>query len=129
MFQALRTEAIVTDDGLAVNGLRKGLSWFSDDVKMALSSDLTDGAPAVSSVIFTWSDEYLAAGTAHTASYTIASGKLVRSYDGQSHTVANNVVSASFSRSGRSATASVEVNAAAGETRTQSATSVMRPTP
>ena len=128
MFQALGTEGAVIDDGKAINELRKGFSWFSEDVKMAQSTDLTDGAPAVSSVTLSWTDEFGGVGASHTSSYALVGDRLVRTYDGVAHDVARGVVSASFSLSGSTVTAQVEVTADLGTTRTLSVSTMMRST-
>ena len=129
LFQALGTETRVVDDGLAISELRKGLGWFAGDIKMAKSTDLVDGAPAVSSATFSWTDEFQAAGTPHTISYAVVGDSLVRTYDGIAHTVTRRAVSASFSRSGQTITAQFEVDAGAGTTRILSVETFMRLTP
>ena len=53
-FQALKTQQRVSEDGLAVNELRKGLGWFAEDAKMATSTNLTNGAPATTTVTMSW---------------------------------------------------------------------------
>ena len=55
--------------------------------------------------------------------------RLVRTYDGNEHTVAHRAVSVSFSRFGQTITAQVEVDAAPGTTKTLSVNAVMRPDP
>ncbi len=126
LFQALDTQTGVVDDGLAINELRKGLSWFAKDVKMARSTDMVDGAPAVSSVTFTWTDEFQDAEVDHTSSYALVGDQLVRTYDGNAHTVARRVVSVAFSLSSRTVTAQFEIDAGAGTTRTLSVKTVIR---
>lgn len=128
IFQSLSTTRGVVRDGQAINELRKGLAWFSADVKMAKTTNLIDGAPASSSVTFNWTDEYGGVGTAHTLSYTLSSGRLIRTLDGIAYTVAAKVNSASFTRSGQVITAQVQVDAGTGKTRTLSVDSVVRTT-
>lgn len=125
--QVLTTERTVVDDGLALNELRKGLSWFTGDVRMASDTDLVDGGEPVSTCTLTWTDEFNDAQVAHSSSYAVVDDRLVRTYDGNAHTVAHRVVSVSFSRSGQTITAQLEVNAAPDITRTLSAKTVMRP--
>lgn len=129
LFQALGTETVVVDDGLAINELRKGLSYFSEDVKMTQTTDLEDGGAPVSSCDLSWTDEYQDAQTPHTSSYALVGDRLVRTYDGNAHTVANRVISVSFSRSGQTITAQIEVDAGPPGTRTLSVNAVMRPDP
>ena len=57
-FQALKTQQRVTDDGLAINELRKGLGWFAEDAKMATSTNLIDSAPATSTITMSWRDYF-----------------------------------------------------------------------
>ena len=126
IFQSLGTEYEVIADGLGINELRKGFSWFAEDVKMAQSSDLTDGGSAASTVSLSWTDQFADAGTNHTSSYALVGDELVRTYDGNAHTVARKAVSVSFSLSGKTITAQVEVQAEPGQTRTLSVSATMR---
>src|SRR5687767_14903975 len=73
IFQSLGTGKGVIRDGQAINELRKGLAWFSTDVRMAKTTNLIDGAAASSGVTFNWTDEYEDAGTAHTLTYSLSS--------------------------------------------------------
>ena len=118
LFQALATEQTVVLDGSAINELRRGTGWFAEDVMMAQTSDLADGAPATSSVTFSWTNEYLGATDSHSSSYVLVGDRLVRTYDGDSHTVARRLVSADFSRSANTITAVLEVDSGLGTTRT-----------
>lgn len=129
LFHAVRAQDEVVDDGLAINELRKGFSWFTEDAKMARATDLTDGAPPASSATFSWTDAYQGAGISHTVSYGLIGDRLVRTYDGKAHTVAHRVLSVSFSRTGQVITALAQVNAKPGQPRTLSIQAVMRPTP
>ncbi|MFQ5875174.1 MAG: prepilin-type N-terminal cleavage/methylation domain-containing protein [Dehalococcoidia bacterium] len=128
IFQSLGTHKGVVDDGLAINELRKGFSWFAGDVQMARTTDLVDGAPSVSTVNFTWTDEFEGAGVTHTSSYSLTGDRLVRTYDGNSHTVAHRVVSVAFSLSSRTVTAQLEVDAGSGTTRVLTLNTLMRST-
>ena len=128
LFQALDTQTGIVDDGLAINELRKGFSWFAEDVKMARSADLVDGVPAPT-VTLTWTDEFNDVGVDHTASYAGVGDRLVRTYDDNAHTVAHRVVSVAFTLSNRSITAQLEVEAEPGATRTLSVKGVMRSAP
>ena len=128
-FQALKTQQRVSEDGLAVNELRKGLGWFAEDAKMATSTNLTDGAPATTTVTMTWRDYFnvtTTSGVLHTASYALNGDRLERTYDGNTHAVARDVATALFSLASTTVTAQIEVNAEPGTTRTLSVDSVMR---
>ena len=125
LFQALTTERVIVDDGLAINELRRGVSWFADDVMMAQTSDLVDAAPATSTVTFNWINQYNDVGQAHSSSYAHVGDRLVRTYDGASHTVAQRITSVTFSRSGDSVTVQLEVDAGNSTTRTLSLQNTM----
>ena len=129
LFQALGTQQGVIDDGRAIGELRKGLSWFAEDLRKASSTDLMDGASAVSSATFMWTDKYNDAGTDHTSGYNLVATDLLRTYNGSTHTVARRVVSASFSRSGSKITLQLEIDAGAGTTRTHSLSPTLGTTP
>ena len=124
LFQAFNTQAVIVDDGRAINELRKGLSWFAEDVLMAQSTDLVDAAPATATATLNWTNQYLGASDAHSSSYSVVGSDLVRTHDGNSHTVARGVVSVSFTRSGDTINAQLEV-AAGTETRTFILTNTM----
>ena len=126
IFYSFRAGRDVVSDGQAINELRRGLGYFSSDVTMAKTSNLTDGGAAASSVTFTWTDEYGGAGTPHTLVYSLSSGSLMRALDGSAYPVARNVTSISFTRSGRAITAQAQVDAGYGSNRTLSMTGVMR---
>ena len=128
-FQALKTQQRVSEDGLAVNELRKGLGWFAEDAKMATSTNLTDNAPATTTITMSWRDYFnvtSTSGVLHTAIYALNGGRLERTYDGSTHTVARDVVTALFSLASTTISAQIEVNAQPGTTRTLSVDSVMR---
>ena len=126
LFQSLKTETGVRADGLAINELRKGLSWFASDVKMAQTSTLVNLDPAVNAVTFTWTDQFQDASVPHTSTYAIVGDELVRTYDTNSHAVARDVVSAEFSLNTRSVLVKVTVNSGAGVTRDLSVNTIMR---
>ena len=117
LFQSIGTQAIIIDDGHAIYELRKGLSWFGEDLMMAQSTDLVDAAPATSTVTFNWTNEYADASDSHSSIYSLVGGDLVRTYDGNSHAVARGVLSVSFTRSGDIIAAQLEVEAGS-DTRT-----------
>ncbi len=131
LFQALGTQSSVVDDGLAINELRKGFSWFAGDVKMATSTNLSVGGATSSSVMLSWKNQYNDVDITHTSTYDLVGDRLVRTYTSNatssSHTIAHRVVSASFFLNGTSTVvAEVEVDAAPGFTRTLSLSTIMR---
>ena len=128
-FQALKTQQRVSEDGLAINELRKGLGWFAEDAKMATSTNLIDGALATSTITMSWRDYFNAtSGSAvlHTASYALNGDVLERTYDSATHAVARDVVAVEFSLASTTVTAQIEVNAQPGTTRILSVDSIMR---
>lgn len=129
LFQSLKTQSGVIDDGTAINELRKGLSWFASDVKMAQTSTLIDLDPAVDTVTFTWTDQFQDASVPHTSTYAVVGDELIRTYDSNSHAVARDVVSAEFSLSSRSVVVKVTVNSGPGVTRNLSVNTIMRSVP
>ena len=126
LFHTIRTQQGVLEDSLAINEARKGFSWFAEDVKMAKTADLVEGVPAVSTVAFTWVDEFEGAGVSHSADYALTGDKLVRTFDGQSHIVSHRVVSVGFFRISNSVTIQLEIEAGGGTTSTESLRTVMR---
>ena len=126
LFQGLKTQSGVVDDGTAINELRKGLSWFASDVKMAQTSTLINLDPAVNVVTFYWTDQFQNGSVPHTSTYAVVNDELVRTYDSNSHAVARDVASAEFSLSSRSVLLKVTVNSGAGVTRNLSVNTIMR---
>ncbi|MEX2430461.1 MAG: hypothetical protein WD645_00905, partial [Dehalococcoidia bacterium] len=68
---ALRTEATVMQDGIAIHTLRNGMSWIAEDARKAQTTDLADGALPVSSMTLTWTDHYGDDGTEHNVTYAV----------------------------------------------------------
>ena len=131
LFQALGTQSSVVDDGLAINELRKGFSWFAGDVKMATSTNLDPGGGTSPSVMMSWKDQFNDVDITHTSTYAMDGDRLVRTYTSNatstSHTIAHRVVSVSFFLNGTSTVvAQVEVDAKPGLTRTLSLSTIMR---
>ena len=96
---------------------------------MAFSTNLTNGAPATTTVTMGWTDYFNAtstSGVSHTASYALNGDSLERSFDGNTHTVARGVVSAVFSLASTTLTANVEVRGEHDTTRILSVSAVMR---
>ena len=129
LYRALGTQQGVVDEGLAINELRKGLGWIGEDVKMASSTNVIDGGSPLPTLVLTWTDEFGGASQAHTITYSLDGDRLVRDYDGSSHTVARRVDSAEFFRNGQVVTAEFGVDAGAGTVRTLSVMTLMRVDP
>lgn len=126
MWHSTNIHGRILGDGVAINELRNGLSLFAKDVKSAQGSDLpTDSTPAAS-VTLTWTDEYQDVVVPHSSSYALSGGSLVRTYDSVDTVVARNVVSVSFVLTNQTISATFEVNASDGGTRTLSLDTVMK---
>ena len=75
------------------------LQWLTKDLRMAQTTDLIDGGPAVSCqamapdpcISVSWTDHYGDASSSHAASYALVGREVRRTYDGTTHTVARNV--------------------------------------
>lgn len=126
MFQAQKTQQGVVREGLAINEVRKGLSWLAEDVKQASSTDLVDSAAAVFSLTLTWTDQFADANVTHTITYNLVGSDLVRNMDGASHIVARKVVSVEFTLSNRTVSALLVTDSGQGATKTRRVNSVMR---
>ena len=129
LYSALGTQQGVVDDGRAINELRKGLGWIGEDVKMASSTNVIAGGSTLPTLVLTWTDEFGGASQAHTITYSLDGDRLVRDYDGSSHTVARRVNSAEFFRTSQVVSAEFGVDAGAGTIRTLSVTTLMRVDP
>ena len=116
-FQAVGTQQSVIEDGRAISQLRRGFSWLAGDVQMAESTDLVDGVPSAS-ITLTWTDNFNDAGILHSSSYILTSGDLLRVYDGESHAVMHNTLSATFTLIGTAVQTQFEVDAGGGTSRT-----------
>lgn len=123
MFQAWGVERTQRHEVVATEQLRNAADWFFKDATNANSTDLVDGAAPVSTVLLHSTD---ANGIPHTTTYSLNVTRLVRTYDGSSLTVAQNVVSAAFSLSGRSVFATLQIPGAHGAVRSLSMESYMR---
>ena len=72
--------------------------WLARDIRTANTTDLADEAAAVGNLRLDWTDRYEGATTTHFAIYSLDGTKLKRTYDSNTHTVANHVTSVEFSR-------------------------------
>ncbi len=127
LFQALATQRVVQDDGKAINELRKGIGWFAEDIKMAQTAEVTGGV-----LTLTWTDLFNDANQDYTVTYAKAGNLLMRTLSvgttTNAHAVVRRVSSVSFSISDHTVSALVEVDSTPQNTRTLSASAVMRPT-
>ena len=116
VFQVLSGAEYWQSDVKATKDLRHAGSWFAGDVMSnSKSTDLVDGASAVSSVMFTtFTDDEI--------TYSIAGNDLIRTFDDgvsvAQTTLSKQVVSVNFSLTGDVVTFSLELPAAHGNTET-----------
>lgn len=123
MFQAWGVERNQRHEVVATAQLRNAADWFFKDATNANSTDLVDGVAPVSTVLLNSTD---ANGIPHITTYSLNGTRLVRTYDGSSITVAQNVASAAFSLSGGSVFATLQVPGARGAVKSLSMESYMR---
>ncbi|MBI2867041.1 MAG: prepilin-type N-terminal cleavage/methylation domain-containing protein [Chloroflexi bacterium] len=126
VFQVLSVDRYWRDDVVATREWRHAGSLFASDALNAETVSLVDGAPATSAVTFTWT---AADGTAHTATYGVSGGNMLRTLDANQMVAAEQVVSASFSRSGKTVTFNLEVPADRGNTESMSLQTYLRKLP
>ena len=77
------------------------IRYLAGDGKMADYSDLSDGAAPVNHARLDWTDYYAGGDIGHVSSYQLVGTQLQRTYDAATNTIAKNISSAQFSRSGR----------------------------
>lgn len=123
---ALSTQGNVISDGVAVLELRRGLSWFSSDIKKAQNTDLVDGATPATSMTSTWTDQFQGIDAQHSVTYAMVGDSLVRTYDGVAQIVARGVSAASFYRSGNTIHAQIDVTVTPGTSRTLGVQALVR---
>jgi len=93
LFKAVVTERKVSDDGLAINELRKGLSWFAEDVKEAQTASLENCfGPGDPDLTLTWNEYKDTDIIPHTICYSVVGDRLLRIYDGTAHPAARHLV-------------------------------------
>jgi prepilin-type N-terminal cleavage/methylation domain-containing protein len=115
VFESLSVERFWRDKVEATRELRHAQSWFAGDALSAKETNLVDNAPPVNAVTLAWTNN---AGVPRTASYSLSGTDLVRVFNGNQTVLAQQVVSAAFSRSGRVLNLTLEVNAEREGTRT-----------
>jgi len=76
-----------------LSDVQNAVYMISYDAKMAGSTDLTEGDPAASEVLFSWID---GGGAAHSSRYYISGTELIRDYNGNTHSVAKSISSIEF---------------------------------
>ncbi len=120
IIQINRGTSQVNDNAVVQQDIDNASSWFTRDLSLAKTTDVLDGASAVSSMRVSWVDETgwaVEGGEAHCAKYSIQTGttRLERNYDGGNNCanpgtitiIARNVESILFSRSGNFITVAI----------------------
>lgn len=123
LFQSLGVVNGWMDQVMATKDWRHAGSLFATDGLAAQSTDLASDAPAVSSMALMWTDKN---GVSHTSVYSVSGNTLVRTKDGVSQTVARQLISASFSRSGRTVHFEIVVEKDHGGTDTMALDTYLR---
>lgn len=126
VFQVLSVDRYWRDEVVATREWRHAGSLFASDALNAETVSLVNGAPATTAVTFTWTT---ADGAAHTSTYGISGGALLRTLDANQMVAAEKVVSLAFSRSGKTVTFDLEVQADRGGTDTMSLQTYLRKLP
>jgi prepilin-type N-terminal cleavage/methylation domain-containing protein len=82
----------IAKTSIALMDIDRAAHLLTQDLVVAQTTNLTDGAAPVSSVNMTWNDLTHWAGdqgtVAHYATYTLSGTNLIRNYDGDSYTIA-----------------------------------------
>lgn len=115
IFEITRVTSLNTTSITAAVQVESAARWLAKDGQGAQNTNLVDGAPAVNTVTLSWTD-YTSWGTSfanpgqfttHSITYSLSGTNLRRSLDGNTRTVASDVTSILFSRSGRVMTIAV----------------------
>ena len=101
LFNELRGQATAKNVVAASMDLGYAGRQVSQDIFMAASSDLVDGAPPVNQLTVSWIEWYGLTGIPHTVTYELSGSHLDRDYDGVVTTVARNISSIEFARTDR----------------------------
>ena len=96
-----------SDDMKAVADVRAPVQWLSQDLHMAATTTLVDGAAASSSATFSWTDKFNGGSVPHSVAYALSDGQLLRTYDGLVTPIGRRVSAVAFSRIGSLITVTV----------------------
>ena len=126
-FQIVRSQRTWRENIISTKELRHAGSRFAGDALNAVTTTLTDLAPATNQITMHWTDT---GQTFHSANYsldgTTTPFTLVRDLDGDQLELARRVVSVGFSRSGKTIIFDLEVQAADDATVTSTLTTFLR---
>ena len=123
LINALRYDESWRDGITATTTLQRVSTWMAKDTINATAVSLSDGADPVNTVTLDWND---LDGTPRTSTYTVSSGNLVRTADGENLIIARRVTLVEFSRDGHLLTFTLEVDAATGTTDSKTSAHLLR---
>ncbi len=110
IFQEVRGTAVARTSVAAAHEIGNAARRISQDMIMAESTDLIEGAVPVNSLTLSWTERYDFANTPHSSSYTLEGTELRRDYDGTVTTVGRDISGIEFSQTGGLLTVSISVS-------------------
>ncbi len=110
IFQEVRGTAVAKTSVTAAHEIGNAARRISQDVIMAGSTDLIDGAGPVDSLTLSWIEQYDFTNIPHSSSYTLVGTELRRDYDGTVTTVGRDISGIEFSQTGGLLTVSISVS-------------------
>ncbi len=110
IFQEIEGTAVAKTSVAAAHELGNAARRISQDIIMAESTDLVEGAGPVGSVTLTWTERYDFANIPHSSSYSLVGTELRRNYDGVVTTVGRDISAIEFSRTGGLLTVAISVS-------------------
>lgn len=101
VFQIVYGAGQIKRESVALADIDNAAHWLTRDVVLGQSTDLVDGAPAVSQMTLTWNDSTWWAeqeeSVSHSVIYTYSGTALQRNYDGVVTTVGRHLTDVGFS--------------------------------
>ena len=107
IFHEFRGTAMAKTSVTTAHEIGNAARWISQDVMMAESTNLIEGADAVSNLTLTWVDRCDFANIPHSNSYYLEGTQLRRVYDGTVTTVARDISRIEFSQTSNLLTVSI----------------------
>ncbi len=97
---------------LAISETSQSSTWTFRDVSMAQSTDIADGAPAVSTATFSWNNLYGGTTVARQVTYSLNGTQLVRTSETDTSVVAIGIKTLQFSRADKLITVTIQAEPA-----------------
>jgi prepilin-type N-terminal cleavage/methylation domain-containing protein len=111
IFQLFQGTSTSSGKAVALRDIDVAAHWLTRDLGQALTTDLIDLAPPVSTVTLTWNDlttyAVAAESVSHSVTYTQVGTQLQRNYDGEVILIADYLANVEFSIDGRLITISI----------------------